>query len=118
MNVPNQIPDHTRYEVTRSKLGLMGVCIVLLTAAICKQLPAQAADASVTVSLVDLDLSTDKGMQTARDRLHQTALRLCGKVVDPWSLSAHDDFVRCVAETTASALGKLPGLVLVANAGH
>jgi len=118
MRVSNHFVDQVRREHSGSKLLLMGVCIGFLTVAIVKQLPAQAADASVTVSLADLDLSTDKGMQTARERLHLTARRLCGKLINPWGLSPHDDLVRCVDDTTAAALGKIQGLVLVANAAH
>jgi UrcA family protein len=118
MNVANQIPAPTRYESHRSRLALMCACVVLLTAAICKQLPAQAADASVQVSLADLDLSTDKGMQAARDRLHKTARRLCAKIIDPWGLAPHADMVRCIDESTAAAVGKIQSLILVANAAH
>jgi UrcA family protein len=118
MNVSNQLPAHARYESNRSKLALMCACVVLLTAAICKQLPAQAADASVKVSLADLDLSTDKGMQTARDRLHKTARRLCARIIDPWGLAPHADLVRCVDDATADAVGRIQGLTLVANAAH
>jgi UrcA family protein len=116
MNISNRLSARSRSESGNSKLALMGICIVFLTAAIAKQLPAQAADASASVSLADLNLSTEKGMQTARDRLHETALRLCGKVIDPWSLSAHDDYVRCVDDATTAALGNIQGLVRVANA--
>jgi UrcA family protein len=118
MKVSNHFVDQVRREHSGSKLLLMGACIVFLTAAIVKQLPAQAADASATISLADLDLSTAKGMQTARERLHLAARRLCGKVVNPWGLAPHEDLVRCVDDTTAAALGKIQGPVLVANAAH
>ena len=116
MSISNPILDHTRVESSRSKLALMGLCIAILTSAIAKQLPARAADASVTVSLADLNLSTDEGMKKARERLHQTARRLCEEVVDPWELAAHWDFVRCIDETTDAAVGKIHGLVRMANA--
>jgi UrcA family protein len=119
MNTSNRLSAHSGSESGHSKLALMGLCILLLTAAIAKQLPAQAADASATVSLAGLDLSTAKGMQTARDRLHETAVRLCRKAVDPWSLSAHDDFVHCVDDATIAAVGQIQqGLVRVANAAR
>src|SRR5271165_4284910 len=60
-----------------SKLTLISVCIIFMTAAIAKQMPAHATDAIAVVSLADLDLSTEKGMQTAHERLDATARRLC-----------------------------------------
>jgi UrcA family protein len=118
MNTSNRLSAHPGTESGHGKLALVGLFIVLLTGVIAKQLPAQAADASATVSLAGLDLSTEKGMQTARDRLHETAVQLCRKAVDPWSLSAHDDYVHCVDDTTTAAVGKIQGLVRVANAAH
>jgi len=117
MNISNRLPVRAPSE-SGSKLVLMGLCIIFLTAAIAKQLPAQAAEASAAVSLADLNLSTEKGMQAARDRIRDTARKLCGKVVDPWGLAHHDDYVRCVSEATTAAVGKIEGLVLVANAAH
>jgi len=118
MNIPIQLSARSRSESGGSKLALMGLCIVFLTAAIAKQLPAQAAEASASVSLADLNLATEKGMQTARERLHETAQRLCRKLIDPWGLAAHDDYVHCVDEATTAAVGKIQGLVRVANAAH
>jgi UrcA family protein len=118
MNTSNRFSARSQSESGHSKLALMGLCIVFLTAAIAKQLPAQAADASATVSLAGLDLSTEKGMQTARERLHGTAVKLCGKMINPWSLSAHDDYVRCVDDATIAAMGQIQGLVRVANAAR
>ena len=116
MNVPEQIPDRSQCDSARRKLAMTAVCALFMIAVIGKQLPAYAADKSEAVSLADLDLSTEKGMQAARDRIHQTARRLCQRVVNPWSLSHQTDYVRCVNDATSAAVGKLQGLVLVANA--
>jgi UrcA family protein len=116
MNAQVKIPNRSRCDSPYSKLALMALSSLVLIVAIGKQLPASAADQSAVVSLADLDLSTDKGMQTARDRIHQTAQQLCGKVVNPWSLSHHPDYVRCVDDATAAAMGQLNGPLLAANA--
>jgi UrcA family protein len=118
MNTSNRLSARSGSESGHGKLALMGLCIVLLTAAIAKQSSAQAADASATISLVGLDLSTEKGMQTARDRLHKAAVQLCLKVGDPWSLSAHDDYVHCVDDATTAAVMQIQGLTRVANAAR
>lgn len=98
-----------------AKLVMTGLCIVFMTAAIGKQLPAQAAEAIALVSVADLDLSTDKGMQAARDRVDETARRLCKRLINPWSLSHHSQYVRCVDDATTAALGQIHGPALVAK---
>jgi UrcA family protein len=116
MKISNRISNLSHNDSPRGRLALMTLCTVLVGAAIAKQLPAQAAEPSAAVSLSDLDLSSEKGMQEARKRVHQTAQRLCGKVVDPWALSHHEDYVRCVDEATTAAVVQLHGLMLAANA--
>jgi len=98
-----------------AKLVLIGLCIVFMTAAIGKQLPAQAAEAVALVSVADLDLSTDKGMQAARDRVDETARRLCKRLINPWALSHHSQYLRCVDDATTAALGQIHGQALVAK---
>lgn len=117
MNIQEKISDPSRYESGYTKLAMAVLSVILVTAALGKQLAANAADkATATVSVADLDLSTDKGMQAARDRLNATARRLCEKVVDPASLSIYSDYVHCVDEATTAAVAQLTGPVLAANA--
>ena len=116
MNVPEQLPDRSPCDSARPKLAWMTLCALFMIAAIGKELPASAADKSATVSLADLDLSTEQGMQAAHDRIHQTAQRLCQYVVNPWSLSHHTDYVRCVSDAVTAAVGQMQGRLLVANA--
>jgi len=117
MNFVEKVPDRSQCDSAYSKLALMALCSVFMIAAIGKQLPANAADKkSQVVSVADLDLSTEEGMKAARERLHQTARKLCGQVVDPWSLSHHPDYLQCVKDTTTAAVAKLQGPLMVANA--
>jgi UrcA family protein len=116
MNVQERTSPGFQPESGRGKLALLGFAIVLMTAAIAARLPAYAAEPSATVSLAGLDLSTDKGMQAARDRLLEAARRVCDKLLDPWSVSYHPDYLRCVDETTADAMGQIQGLIRVADA--
>jgi UrcA family protein len=116
MNVHNKPLVRTASDSGVSKLAWMSLCMIFLTAAITRQLPAQAADASAIVSLADLDLSTEKGMQTARERLDATARRLCKQVIDPWALSHHEQYLRCVDDATTAALERLHSQALVAQA--
>ena len=80
------------------------------------QMPAHAADAIAIVSLADLDLSTEKGMQTAHERLDATARRLCKQVINPWALSHHAQYLRCVDDAVAAAARQIHDQALVAQA--
>jgi UrcA family protein len=70
---------------------------------------------TAVVSVADLDLATEAGMQAARERRHATARRLCRHVVDPWAVSHQPDYVACVDATLASALAQLPSPAVAAN---
>jgi UrcA family protein len=70
---------------------------------------------SATISLQDLDLTTEEGMRAARERVHQAARRLCGQVVKPWSISHQPDYVACVAATTNAAVAQLHVPAVAAN---
>ncbi len=72
MNVPEQLSDLSQ---SGGKVVLMTLCALFMIAAIGRQLPAYAADKSAVVSLANLDLSTEKGMQAARDRIHHGCAR-------------------------------------------
>jgi UrcA family protein len=77
--------------------------------------PSGPTARTAVVSVADLDLATEAGMQAARERLHATARRLCGRVVDHWALSHQQDYVACVDATLASALAQLPSPAVAAN---
>jgi UrcA family protein len=116
MNVPRNPLERPYSGSAYTKLAMMAVVSLAMMAAIGKQLPAGAAEKSTIVSIADLDLSTEKGMEAARGRVHEAARRLCQKVLDPWSLSYHPDYLQCVDETTANAVTQLQGRQLLANA--
>jgi UrcA family protein len=123
MKVPRYTLNRPYSGSAYTKLALMATVSLALMAAIGRQLPAGAAEKSTVVFIADLDLSTQKGMETARERVHQAARDLCNKVLDPWSLSHQPDFVQCVDEATADAVTQLQAAVtqlraeqLVANA--
>ena len=117
MNVQSKIPDRSTFDSNFSTLALLGLCGLLLSAAIGTPMPADAAtEKSATVRIADLDLSTEKGMKAARDRIYDTAKHLCQQVIDPWSISHQPDFVQCVNDATTAAVAQLHGPIQVANA--
>jgi UrcA family protein len=115
MNFIAKAPDQFRHDSNHGRLILM-VLWALFIAAIGKPSAPRAADTSAVVSLRGLDLSTEQGMQAARDRITKTARHLCDKLVDPWSLSHHTDYQQCVADATAGAMGAVQKQTLVASA--
>ncbi|HME41190.1 MAG TPA: UrcA family protein [Steroidobacteraceae bacterium] len=117
MNVQEKIPHRSNLDSDFGTLALLGLCGLLLSVAIGTSMPAEAAtEKSATVRIADLDLSTDKGMQAARDRIHDTARKLCNQLINPWSISHEPDFVQCVNEATTGAVAQLHGPIQVANA--
>jgi len=72
------------------------------------------------VSLTDLNISTPQGARAARDRLRETARRLCSLVQDSRDLGHQQHFVACVEETLADALHQLeiPALTAVDGTGR
>lgn len=89
---------------------------LLFAALIAAPHKVHADSKSATVSLVGLDLSTDQGLQAAHDRVRQKARWLCDRVVDPWTVSHQPDYVRCVDETTATAVRQLEDALVAAHA--
>jgi UrcA family protein len=69
------------------------------------------------VSLADLDISTPQGAQAARDRLQQTARRLCSQLQDSRDLGHQPHFVACVDRAMASTLRQIRGPAVAAVDG-
>jgi len=59
------------------------------------------------VSLADLDVSTPQGANAARERLHETARRLCAQLQDSQDLGHQPRFVACVESTLDAAVRSL-----------
>ncbi len=59
------------------------------------------------VSLADLDLSTAGGLRLARERLHSMAERMCAGHADSRELGLKPNFIACVDNTVAGALGNI-----------
>jgi UrcA family protein len=80
-----------------------------LSAVYKEKVPAPETRA-VKVSLADLDLSTLEGRRAARERLHETARRLCSQLVDIQDLSHQPNFVACVGDALNDALRQVAAL--------
>jgi UrcA family protein len=115
MTIARQIPDRAAAGLY-GKLALMAACAAVMTAGVARQLAAHPAETSVAVSFAGLDLTTDQGKQAAFDRIYKTAQHLCEGMVNPWSLSHHEDFLHCVDDATGNAVVQLQALVFAAGA--
>ena len=75
---------------------------------------ASAADPnvnSIRVQLTDLNLATAADRQTAYDRLHQAARRVCERVADPYDVGRSIHVAGCIEQTLAQASVSLAQLV-------
>jgi UrcA family protein len=70
--------------------------------------PHAAASSHLTVA--DLNLANAEDVAIARERIHQLARKLCGRVANPQSLSHQPDYVDCVADAMAKAEPRLQRL--------
>jgi UrcA family protein len=85
-------------------------------------LAGSEVDASVArsakVSIAGLDLSTPQGARAARERVRQTARKLCAQVADELDLSHHANYVACVDQSVAQAMQQVapPSIVVGSTA--
>jgi len=93
--------------------GLMALLVIAPVALMANTPPAPALETrAARVSLADLDLSTPEGVRAARDRLHETARRLCSQLEDMRSVAHQPTFVKCVDESLEDALRQITGPLL------
>jgi len=108
----------TTLEITMNTTGSAGLRCLTALIALLALIPvtAKAADLlpdgvlaslSKKISLGDLDLTTDQGLQIASERIHQTARRLCTQVQDSRDLAHRSAVVRCIDRAVASASSEL-----------
>jgi UrcA family protein len=98
--------------------GLMALVAIAPVRVVADTPPAPALETrAVKVSLADLDLSTPEGLGAARDRLHQTARRLCSQLEDMRSIAHQPAFIKCVDESLADALRQITAPLLVSVPG-
>jgi UrcA family protein len=62
------------------------------------------------LTVADLDLANPADVAIARERIHQVARKLCGRVEDLASLSHQPDYLACVADAMAKAEPRLQRL--------
>jgi UrcA family protein len=73
------------------------------------------------VSLADIELSTIEGQRAARERLRQTARRLCSQVADELDLSHQTNYLACIdtamtkVESRLQAMASRSGVALSAR---
>ncbi|SRR5258708_7577154 len=97
--------------------ALLALCVLASAVAVAgPQTDTAPVTRSAKVSLVGLDLSTPEGARAARERLRETARRLCTQVADSLDLSHQSNFVACVEESLMKAQGQIATPSLVAEA--
>jgi UrcA family protein len=75
-------------------------------------------DRSKLVSFADLDLSTPAGVETARERLRNTARMLCRQLRDIDDRSRRENFISCVELAMAGSVPRLEALARLSATSH
>lgn len=116
MKTATHLAPSSSLEADIRTTALLVLCALASASAVAG---SPTGDAPVTstarVSLADLNLSTPEGARAARERLHQTAGRLCNRVADSLDLSYQTNYVKCVDATLAAALRKAQGADAASN---
>lgn len=101
----------TTLAIAGSTLGLMFVAGSVQATPVTRAFaaPDTGAHASRTVSYADLNLNTDKGMRTLRQRIEAAAAQVCGPtdIRRAGSLRASFDARQCREDAVESALGQV-----------
>jgi len=107
MNTATHLAPASCLKANFRTTALLVLCALASAGAVAgPQTGASPPTRSAKVSLAGLDLSTAAGTRAARERLHQAARRLCAQVADSLDLSHQANFVKCVDETLAKAVGQ------------
>ncbi len=98
----------TTFKMNSAPLAVLTVLSVIGSATTMAQQPEGVAEsASAKASLAGLDLSTPEGMVVAKERVHQTARKVCSRIQHSTDLDHQSNFIECVDATMTSALQQL-----------
>jgi UrcA family protein len=107
MNTATRLAPVSCLKADIPTTALLALCVLASAAVATPAAETAPVTRSAKVSLAGLDLSTPEGARAARERLRETARRLCTQVADDLDLSHQPNFVACVDETLAAALRKV-----------
>jgi UrcA family protein len=117
MNIATHLAPAYCLKANIRTTALLALCVLASAVAVAgPQTDTAPVTRSAKVSLVGLDLSTPEGARAARERLRETARRLCTQVADSLDLSHQSNFVACVEESLMKAQGQIATPSLVAGA--
>ena len=91
-------------------LALVSLFVAAPLGAVAQESAARVETKSTGVSLAGIDLSTPQGMRDAYARVNEAAKRVCAQVSDHLDLGHQAHFVKCVDETTTTAMSQVQRL--------
>jgi UrcA family protein len=95
------------------------VCVIGSAAALAGSEVDASVARSAKVSIAGLDLSTPQGASAARERLRQTARKLCAQVADELDLSQQANYLACIDQSVAKAMQQVaPASIVAARRRH
>jgi UrcA family protein len=99
-----------------STTTLLALCVIASADALAGSEVDASVSRSAKVSIAGLNLSTPQGARAARERIRQTARKLCAQVADELDLSLHANYVACVDESVAKAMQQVAPPSILAGA--
>jgi UrcA family protein len=107
MKTAAQLAFSSCFKPIVGTIMLLALCVIGSADALAGAEIDASVARSAKVSIAGLDLSTPQGARAARERLRQTARKLCDQVADELDLSRHANYLACVEDTVAAALKKV-----------
>jgi UrcA family protein len=100
-----RLMSHPRRNSLVCAASLLALSVIKSAVATAGSKPDHPGDSrSEKVSIAGLDLSTVDGLNTARERVHQVARRLCLRLANAQDRSSQWNYVMCVDDAVASAM--------------
>lgn len=112
--LPTSTPPTSTLRIGRTLL--LGAALAAVVGVIGVRASHAADSSSTRLSLAELDLATPEGLAIARERVHQSARRVCSRIADDFDLGHQPHFVACVERSMAVALPQVERLAAQARA--
>lgn len=107
MKTVTQLAFSSCFKVIIGTTTFLALCVIGSAHALAGSEVDASDTRSAKVSIAGVDLSTPQGARDARERIRQTASKLCAQVADELDLSHHANYLACVDDTIGAALKKV-----------
>jgi UrcA family protein len=102
--IPSRFPG---FIAALRAAGLLATCLVMPLTALAQEPSVTTPPVGASVSLAGLDLTTTRGIDAARNRLHEAARRSCSQTIDDRDPEVSADFLSCIDSTLITELKQI-----------